>query len=177
MANPTPPPTTAPGVAVPAPDPLEAPRLGEGDDSGHYYLAAFVAQQMRGETAYTPAVFGAGAVPGSYADLRAPGTTEGYALVRSPMAPGAVLEAAGMAAMPTEVVYLGQNINEPVPQAARQAARTRLGVRGQVTTAKDVVRFMLLDEAGVKGKPNRLQPDADGHLYVHLGDLRIDLAE
>lgn len=183
MTNPgTPPPsdgaplTSPPGVAVPPPDPLEVPRLAEGDDQGHYYLAAFVPQQVRGETAYSPSVFGAGVVPSSYADLRGSGT-EGYALVRTDLTPGAVLEMSGLAAMPADVLYLGRGINGAVPQAARTAARTRLGVRGQVSTAKDVVRFMLLDEAGAKGKPNRLQADSQGHLYVHLGDLRIDLAE
>lgn len=144
----------------------------EGTDTQHYYLDPFYASEYRGVQRWMPTMFGAGNYGSAYVDLRDPGTsTVGYALVRAPLSPAEL-----PAPMPETALYLGQNINSPLPQETRQRARQLLDLRGQISTPKDVLRYMLLNEAGATGKPVKLAPDMHGQLIVHLGELVLDLA-
>lgn len=151
------------------------PTVTEGADAAHYFLAPFVfVEDEPGRGGYVLQAFGHPDMQASFADLRDPAATTGYALVRISMSPAQVATALG-GPVPAEVIYVGQSLTAPLPSDKRTEVRTALNLRGQIATVKDVLRFMLLTEAGANGKPGKLQPEPDGGLFVYLGDLVVDL--
>jgi hypothetical protein len=145
-------------------------------DAGHYYFVPFVQTQYRpGVMAWAPQTFGAGNFDSAYLDLRDPADPEaGYAFVRCPLDPATLAARIGMP-LPASTYYVGQGLDAPLSDEARQGAKRLLGLRGNPSTPKEVLRTILLDEAGAKGKPGRLRGDRHGALLVYFGDLVIDL--
>ncbi len=147
--------------------------VSEADDAAHYYFAEFESyvHEEFGHTATRVALFDGLGEPFDFVDLRDPGSRTGVAFVRSYLHPDLI------SPLPRAVFYVGQGLDTPLSPTQRAECRRRLGIRGEVVTIKDVLRFMLLTEAGSAGKPGRLQSEPDGGLYVHLGDLTVDLSD
>lgn len=152
-----------------------SPAITEDADAAHYFLAPFVlSADTDSEPALEVQVFARADMQASFVDLRDPAATTGYALVRTSMSPAQVATALGEP-MPATVIHVGQSLTAPLPTAKRTEVRAALNLRGQIATVKDVLRFMLLTEAGANGKPGKLQPEPNGGLFVYLGDLAVDL--
>lgn len=146
-------------------------QVSEQDDSAHYYFADFEAytHEEFGYQADRVALFEVLGRPFDFVDLRQPGVRTGVAFVRAYIHPD------NLRPLPRNVFHVGQAILGPLTPTMQANVRSRLGIRRDIGTLKDVLRAVLLSEAGGAGKPKPLQPEPDGGLYVVLGDLRVDL--
>ena len=75
----------------------------EASDAAYYFFVPYEGVEINGVMTYLPMVFGGGAVPAEWVDLRDPETHEGYAFVRTPRSPGELNAMMGWPPMPEGV--------------------------------------------------------------------------